>query len=205
MNRPKGVEILSVIIKSCCQQDRTTTRMSEQETVIRLQSFEDLKGAETMNEEVTKMNDDVKAALPKANESQMEETSKIISDSTHHRMCQQDRIKKRLMEQEVATLLQLFEEMRLEEEEIGKEKINEAMMKLNDDIVAARKSEMSIREEASGKIQKLRAENNIEVQRIMTRKVRTACPPFVLTGHLLKLPSLCIRSGSSSRRKRLYR
>ena len=116
---------------------------------------------------------DVAAALPRANESKMEETSKIISDSTYHRMCQQDRIKKRLMEQEVVTLLQSFDEMRLEEEERGKEKINEAMMKLNDDIAAARKSEMSIREEASGKIQKLRAEMNLEVQRIVNRKVRT--------------------------------
>jgi alpha-galactosidase/6-phospho-beta-glucosidase family protein len=161
--RPKGVEIQSVIIKSCCQQDRTTKR---------LKPFEVLKGAETIDEEVTKLND-VAAALPRANESKMEETSKVISDSTYHRMCQQDRIKKRLMEQEVVTLLQSFDEMRLEEEERGKEKINEAMMKLNDDIAAARKSEMSIREEASGKIQKLRAEMNLEVQRIVNRKVRT--------------------------------
>jgi hypothetical protein len=166
MNRPKGVEIQSVIIKSCCQQDRTTKRPKP---------FEAFKGAETINEEVAKLNDDVAAALPsRANESKMEEeTSKIISDGTYHRMCQQDRIKKRLMEQEVVTLLQSFEEMRLEEEERGKEKINEAMMKLNDDIAAARKSGMSIREEASGKIQKLRAEKNLEVQRIVNRKVRT--------------------------------
>jgi hypothetical protein len=165
MNRPKGVEIQSVIIKSCCQQDRTTKRPKP---------FEDLKGAETIHEELTKLNDDVAAALPsRANEIKMEEETKIISDSTYHRICQQDRIKKRLMEQEVVTLLQSFEEMRLEEEERGKEKINEAMMKLNDDIAAARKSEMSIREEASGKIQKLCAEKNLEVQRIVNRKVRT--------------------------------
>ena len=83
------------------------------------------------------------------------------------------------MEEEVVTLLQKFEEQKLQEETEGIEKINEEKVKLNDAIAEANKSEASIREEASAKIQKLRAENSLEVQRIISRKVMLSWPSFI--------------------------
>lgn len=178
IHRPQGVEILSIIIKSCCIQDSIKKRPTEQEAVTRLQPFQDLKCVETIDEETAKLNCDIMLDIPKAIDIKMGDKTKKEIDSTYRRMCQQETIMKRLMEQEVISLLQSFEEIKLQEEVIGKEKINEAVIKLNDDIAASRKSEASIREEASGKIQKLRAENNLEVQRIINRKARTICHLF---------------------------
>ena len=83
------------------------------------------------------------------------------------------------MEEEVVTLLQTFEETKIREETAGIEKINEEKVKLNDAIATATKSVAAIREEASAKIQKLRAENSLDVQRIISRKV-TFSPHLLL-------------------------
>mmetsp|Transcript_27822 Transcript_27822/g.50285 ORF Transcript_27822/g.50285 Transcript_27822/m.50285 type:complete len:534 (-) Transcript_27822:92-1693(-) len=126
---PQGVEILSIMIKSCC--------------------------------------------LPTEIRGQMEEKTKVISKNAQQRMFHQNNMQNTRMEEEVVTLLQTFEEKKLQEETAGIEKINTEKVKLNDAIAEAKKSEASIREEASAKIQKLRAENNLEVQRIISRKEET--------------------------------
>lgn len=109
--------------------------------------------------------------LPQDIESQMEEKTKVISKNAQQRMFHQNNMQNTRMEEEVVTLLQTFEEKKLQEETSGIEKINEEQVKLNDAIAEAKKSEAAIREEASAKIQKLRAENSLEVQRIVSRKV----------------------------------
>lgn len=140
---------------------------------------------ETIDEETAKLNCDIMMDIPETINCKLGDKTKKVINSTYRRMYRQETIMKRLMEQEVISLLQSFEEIKLQEEEIGKEKLNEAVMKLNDDIAASRKAEASIREEASGKIQKLRAEKNLEVQRIINRKARTICHLFALTCHNL--------------------
>mmetsp|Transcript_40925 Transcript_40925/g.85981 ORF Transcript_40925/g.85981 Transcript_40925/m.85981 type:complete len:531 (+) Transcript_40925:151-1743(+) len=111
--------------------------------------------------------------LPKEIESQMEEKTKVISKNAQQRMFHQNNMQNTRMEEEVVTLLQTFEEKKLQEETSGIEKINEEQVKLNDAIAEAKKSEAAIREEASAKIQKLRAESSLEVQRIVSRKEET--------------------------------
>jgi len=108
--------------------------------------------------------------LPQEIESQMEEKTKVISKNAQQRMFHQNNMQNTRMEEEVVTLLQTFEEKKLQEETAGVEKINEEQVKLNDAIAEAIKSEASIREEAHAKIQKLRAENSLEVQRVVSRK-----------------------------------
>ena len=109
----------------------------------------------------------------------MEEKTKVISKNAQQRMFHQDNMQNTRMEEEVVTLLQTFEEKKIQEETAGTEKINVEKVKLNDAIAEAKKSEASIREEASAKIQKLRAENSLEVQRVVSRKVRFS-PCFLL-------------------------
>jgi len=88
-------------------------------------------------------------------------------------MFHQNNMQNTRMEEEVVTLLQTFEEKELQEKTAGTEKINEEKVKLNDAIAEASKSEASIREEANAKIEKLRAENRLEVQRVISRKEET--------------------------------
>ena len=109
--------------------------------------------------------------LPKEIETQMEEKTKVISKNAQQRMFHQNNMQNTRMEEEVVTLLQTFEEKKIQEETAGIEKINEEQVKLNDAIAEAKKSEAAIREEAAAKIQKLRAENSLEVQRVISRKV----------------------------------
>mmetsp|Transcript_27351 Transcript_27351/g.44408 ORF Transcript_27351/g.44408 Transcript_27351/m.44408 type:complete len:127 (+) Transcript_27351:427-807(+) len=118
--------------------------------------------------------------LPQEIESQMEEKTKVISKNAQQRMFHQNNMQNTRMEEEVVTLLQTFEEEKLQEETAGIEKINEEKVKLNDAIAEAAKSEASIREEAHVKIQKLRAENSLEVQRVISRKVRLSLCTNVL-------------------------
>ncbi len=127
-NRPQGVQIVSVMIKSCL--------------------------------------------LPKEIESQMEEKTKVISKNAQQRMFHQNNMQNTRMEEEIVTLMQTFEEQRQQEESAGAERINEEKVKLNDEMAEARKSEATIREEADASIQKLKAENSLEVQRVISRKVR---------------------------------
>ena len=118
--------------------------------------------------------------LPTEIESQMEEKTKVISKNAQQRMFHQNNMQNTRMEEEVVTLLQTFEEKKLQEETAGVEKITEERIKLNDAIAEAEKSEAAIREEAHAKIQKLRAENGLDVQRIVSRKVRLfECSPLI--------------------------
>lgn len=110
--------------------------------------------------------------LPKEIEQQMEEKTKVISKNAQQRMFHQNNMQNTRMEEEIVTLMQTFEEQRQQEESAGAEQINEEKVKLNDAIAEAKKAEAAIREEAIAKIQKLRAESNLEVQRIVSRKVR---------------------------------
>ena len=110
--------------------------------------------------------------LPKEIEQQMEEKTKVISKNAQQRMFHQNNMQNTRMEEEIVTLMQTFEEQRQQEESAGAEQINEEKVKLNDAIAGAKKAEAAIREEAIAKIQKLRAESNLEVQRIVSRKVR---------------------------------
>lgn len=78
------------------------------------------------------------------------------------------------MEEEIVTLVQTFEELRHQEECSGAEQINEEKVMLNDAIAEAKKSEATIIEEGIARIDKLRAESDLEVQRVISRKVRFA-------------------------------
>lgn len=100
----------------------------------------------------------------------MEEKTMVISKNAQQRMFHQNNMQNTRMEEEVATLLQTFEEKKLTEKTSGIEKINEEKVKLNDAIAEAKKSEASIREEASAKIQKIKAESGLAVQRVVSRK-----------------------------------
>jgi len=111
--------------------------------------------------------------LPKEIEQQMEEKTKVISKNAQQRMFHQNNMQNTRMEEEIVTLMQTFEEQRQQEESAGAEQINEEKVKLNDAIAEAKKAEAAIREEAIAKIQKLRAESNLEVQRIVSRKDET--------------------------------
>jgi len=126
---PQGVQIVSVMIKSCL--------------------------------------------LPKEIESQMEEKTKVISKNAQQRMFHQNNMQNTRMEEEIVTLMQTFEEKKQQEESAGAERINEEKVKLNDEMAEAMKSEATIREEADASIQKLKAENCLEVQRVISRKDET--------------------------------
>lgn len=128
VERPQGVQIVSVMIKSCL--------------------------------------------LPKEIESQMEEKTMVISKNAQQRMFHQNNMQNTRMEEEIVTLMQTFEEKKQQEESAGAERINEEKVKLNDEMAEAMKSEATIREEADANIQKLKAENCLEVQRVISRKVR---------------------------------
>ena len=60
----------------------------------------------------------------------MEEKTKVISKNAQQRMFHQNNMQNTRMEEEVATLLQTFEEKRLQEETTGTEKINEERVKV---------------------------------------------------------------------------
>ena len=116
--------------------------------------------------------------LPEEIESQMEEKTKVISKNAQQRMFHQHNMQNTRMEEEIQTLMQSFEEQRLQEESAGEEQINEEKVKLNDDIAEAEKAVAAIREESNARIHKLIAENSLEKQRIINRKVICVIAPF---------------------------
>jgi hypothetical protein len=111
--------------------------------------------------------------LPKEIESQMEEKTKVISLNAQQQMFHQNNMQNTRMEEEIVTLMQTFEEQRVQEESTGKEMINEEKVKLDDAKAEALKSEAAIIEEGVARIAKLRAESSLEVQRIISRKEGT--------------------------------
>lgn len=125
--------------------------------------------------------------LPKEIETQMEEKTKVISKNAQQRMFHQNNMQNTRMEEEVQTLMQTFEEQRVQEETTGAECINEERVKLNDEIAEAKKSAAAVREEADAQIQKLRAENSLEVQRVISRKVIISLHNFFLNIYVVVL------------------
>ncbi|KAL3797104.1 hypothetical protein HJC23_000442 [Cyclotella cryptica] len=111
--------------------------------------------------------------LPKEIESQMEEKTKVISKNAQQRMFHQNNMQNTRMEEEIVTLMQTFEELRHQEESSGAEQITEEKVKLNDAVAEAKKSEATIIQEGIARIDKLKAESDLEVQRIISRKDQT--------------------------------
>ena len=111
--------------------------------------------------------------LPPDISNQMEEKTKVISLNAQQRMYHQNNMQNTRMEEEIVTLMQTFEEQRIQEESSGKEMINEEKVKLDDAKAEAVKSEAAIIEEGVAKIGKLKAESALEVQRIISRKDET--------------------------------
>ena len=118
--------------------------------------------------------------LPKEIESQMEEKTKAICKNAQQRMFHQNNMQNTRIEEDIITLMQTFEELRHQEESSGAEQINEEKVKLNDAVAEAKKSEAIIIEEGIVRIDKLRAESDLEVQRIISRKVRGSREPCLM-------------------------
>jgi hypothetical protein len=108
--------------------------------------------------------------LPQDISNQMEEKTKVISLNAQQRMYHQNNMQNTRMEEEIVTLMQTFEEQRVQEESSGREMINEEKVKLDDAKAEAVKSQAVIVEEGIARIQKLKAESALEVQRITNRK-----------------------------------
>lgn len=105
----------------------------------------------------------------------------VISKNAQQRMFHQNNMQNTRMEEEIVTLMQTFEELRHQEECAGSEQINEEKVKLNDAVADAKKSEATIIQEGIARADKLRAESDLEVQRVISRKVRVSREPcFVL-------------------------
>ncbi|KAL7519710.1 hypothetical protein ACHAWX_004469 [Stephanocyclus meneghinianus] len=111
--------------------------------------------------------------LPKEIETQMEEKTMVISKNAQQRMFHQNNMQNTRMEEEIVTLMQTFEELRHQEECAGSEQINEEKVKLNDAVADAKKSEATIIQEGIARADKLRAESDLEVQRVISRKDQT--------------------------------
>ena len=111
--------------------------------------------------------------LPSEIESQMADKTKVISLNAQQRMFHQNNMQNTRMEEEIVTMMQTFEEQRTQEESTGREMINEEKVKLDDARAEAVKSEATIVEEGIARIEKLRAESALEVQRINNRKDET--------------------------------
>lgn len=111
--------------------------------------------------------------LPSEIESQMADKTKVISLNAQQRMYHQNNMQNTRMEEEIVTMMQTFEEQRTQEESTGREMINEEKVKLDDARAEAVKSEATIVEEGIARIEKLRAESALEVQRINNRKDET--------------------------------
>ena len=111
--------------------------------------------------------------LPPSITTQMEEKTKLISVDAQQQMFHHNNMQNTRMEEEIVTLMQTFEEQRQQEESAGKEMINEEKVKLDDMKADAVKSEATIIEEGVARIEKLKAESALEVQRIVSRKDQT--------------------------------
>ena len=126
-------------------------------------------------------------SLPSDITAQMTEKTMVVSKQAQQRMHHQNAMQTNRMDQEVATMLQSFEERREQEKTSGEERVNAEQVKLNDAIAEARKQEANIQEEANVRIENIRASNKLEVQRIKDRMVRTrkACLVWTSRGAFL--------------------
>ena len=101
----------------------------------------------------------------------MTEKTMVISKQAQQRMHHQNAMQNNRMDQDVATMLQGFEEKREQEKTSGEEKVNAEEVKLNDTRAEAKKQEALIKEEAAVKIENIKASNALEVQRVKDRMV----------------------------------
>jgi hypothetical protein len=104
---------------------------------------------------------------------QMTDRTMVISKQAAQRMVHQNAMQSNRMEQDVATMVQGFHEQREQELTTGAETLNSEQVKLNDAKAQAEKVEANIREESNIRIDKLLAENSLEVQRIKDRMYET--------------------------------
>ena len=112
-------------------------------------------------------------ALPKNMISHAEDTTKEKRVNHEQEMLRENDLQIARMEEEILTLTQTFDEQRAREESAGRELINEEKVKLDDDKADAAKSQAAIIEEGIARIEKLKAESVLEVQRIANRKEET--------------------------------
>mmetsp|Transcript_37257 Transcript_37257/g.54865 ORF Transcript_37257/g.54865 Transcript_37257/m.54865 type:complete len:492 (+) Transcript_37257:14-1489(+) len=104
--------------------------------------------------------------LPSDITHQMSEKTMVISANAQQRMTHQNEMQTTRQQQEVETMLQTFHEQREQEMSSGAEQLNAQQVLLNDMMSKARKIEANIRQATSAKLDNIKAENALEVQRV---------------------------------------
>lgn len=104
--------------------------------------------------------------LPADIMSQMTEKTLVISQNAQQRINHENEMQDTRMEEQIHTMLQSFHEQREQEKTVCAETMNMERVKLNDARAQALKAEANIREDTKVKLEKLRAENALEVQRV---------------------------------------
>ena len=104
--------------------------------------------------------------LPQDIMNQMFEKTMVISQNAQQTMYHENQMQLTRMNEEVQTMLQTFQEEKDAELAAGAKTVNAEQVKLDDTKAEATKVEANIREETSVKIQNIRAESNLEVQRV---------------------------------------
>lgn len=115
-------------------------------------------------------------SLPSDITVQMTEKTMVISKQAQQRMHHQNAMQDNRMEQDVATMLQGFAEKKEQERTSGEETLNAEHVQLNDAVAEAKKLDANIREESKVKIERLKAANALELQRIEDEMVRWTRP-----------------------------
>ena len=110
--------------------------------------------------------------LPQEIMNQMFEKTMVISQNAQQTMYHENQMQLTRMNEEIQTMLQTFQEEKDAELASGAKTVNAEQVKLDDAKAQATKAEANIREETSVKIQSIRAESNLEVQRVKDSMVR---------------------------------
>lgn len=105
-------------------------------------------------------------SLPRDITKQMFEKTMIVSRNAQQTMYHENQVQLTRMNEEVQTMLQTFLEEREAEEAAGAKAVNTEQVKLADAKADATKVEASIREETKVRIQNIKAESDLEVQRV---------------------------------------
>jgi len=119
-------------------------------------------------------------SLPRDITKQMFEKTMIVSRNAQQTMYHENQVQLTRMNEEVQTMLQTFLEEREAEEAAGAKAVNTEQVKLADAKADATKVEASIREETKVRIQNIKAESDLEVQRVNDSMVSLIYLPELL-------------------------
>jgi len=119
-------------------------------------------------------------SLPRDITKQMFEKTMIVSRNAQQTMYHENQVQLTRMNEEVQTMLQTFLEEREAEEAAGAKAVNTEQVKLADAKADATKVEAIIREETKVRIQNIKAESDLEVQRVNDSMVSLVYWPKLL-------------------------